>query len=90
MEGFGMSLTSPPGQGKRLTQLLAYVVDDDDRTRRANLLLRNLSACLLATGIIVAAVMLTADGAGRYMALASGLVTLLLRRARTWWQRRSR
>ena len=85
-----MSLTSPPGQGKRLTQLLAYVVDDDDRTRRANLLLRNLSACLLATGIIVAAVMLTAGGPTRYTALASGLVTLLFRRARTWRQRRSR
>jgi len=42
-----MSLTSPPGQGKRLTQLLAYIVDDDDRTRRANLLLRTVSTCLL-------------------------------------------
>jgi hypothetical protein len=39
-EGFTMSLTSPPGQGKTLTQLLAYVVDDEDRTRRVNLLLR--------------------------------------------------
>ena len=41
-----MSLTFPPDQGGQLTQLLAFIVDDDDRTRRANLLLRTVSTCL--------------------------------------------
>ena len=85
-----MSLTSPPGQGKTLTQLLAYVVDDDDRTRRVNLLLRNLTACLIVIGAITAAVLLTAGVPGPYTAAAGGLVTLLLRRVQTRRQRRSR
>ncbi len=85
-----MSLTSPPGQGKTLTQLLAYVVDDDDRTRRVNLLLRNLTACLLVTGAITATVMLTIGGPGRYTAAVGGLVTLFLRRARPGRRHRSR
>ena len=86
-----MSLTSPPGQGKRLTQLLAFIVDDDDRTRRANLLLRTVSTCLLTAGghsgrsdarwrLALAGIRLAASGA----------VPLLLRRARARRQRSGR
>ncbi len=57
-----MSLTSPPGQGKQIHQLLAFIVDDDDRTRRANLLLRTVSTCLLTAGAIVATVTPLAAG----------------------------
>ena len=85
-----MSLTSPPGQGKRLTQLLAFIVDDDDRTRRANLLLRTVSTCLLTAGAIVATVMPLAVGSGRYTVAAGGVVVLLLRRARARRQRSGR
>lgn len=69
-----MSLTSPPGQGKQLTQLLAFIVDDDDRTRRANLLLRTVSTCLLTAGAIV---MLLAVGSGHYSVAAGGVAVLL-------------
>jgi hypothetical protein len=85
-----MSLTSPPGQGRQLTQLLAYIVDDDDRTRRANLLLRTVSTCLLTIGAIVAIVMPLAVGSGQYSAAAGGVTVLLLRRARIRRQRSGR
>ena len=74
-----MSLTSPPGQGRQLTQLLAFIVDDDDRTRRANLLLRTVSTCLLTVGAIVATVTPLASGSGRYTAAVGGMVVLLRR-----------
>jgi Flp pilus assembly protein TadB len=85
-----MSLTSPPGHGKRLTQLLAFIVDDDERTRRANLLLRTVSTCLLIAGAIVAMVTPLAVGAGRYTVAAGGVVVLLLRTARARRQRSGR
>jgi hypothetical protein len=90
MEGFVMSLISPPGQGRQLAQLLAFIVDDDDRTRRANLLLRTVSTCLLIAGAIVAMVMPLAVGFGQYSVAAGGVVVLLLRRARTHRQRSGR
>ena len=74
-----MSLTSPPGQGKQLTQLLAFIVDDDDRTRRANLLLRSVSTCLLGAGALVATVTPLAAGSGRYTVAAGGMIVLLRR-----------
>jgi hypothetical protein len=79
MEGSTMSLTSPPGHGKQLTQLLAFIVDDDDRTRRAILLLRA-SAWLLPIGAIVP-IVLAADGLGRYATAAGSTVVLLLTQA---------
>jgi hypothetical protein len=79
-EGFVMSLTSPPGRGKQLTQLLAFIVDDDERTRRADLLLRTVSTCLLIAGVVVAMVTPLAVGSGRYTVPAGGVVVLLLRR----------
>jgi hypothetical protein len=82
-----MSLTSPPGQGKRLTQLLAFIVDDDDRTRRADLLLNTVSTCLLTTGVIVATMTPLAVGSGRYTVAAGSVVVLFLRKA---WTRRRR
>jgi hypothetical protein len=85
-----MSLISPPGQGRQLTQLLAFIVDDDERTRRANLLLRTVSTCLLTIGAIVAIVMPLAVGSGHYSVAAGGVVVLLLRRARTRRQRSGR
>jgi hypothetical protein len=85
-----MSLTSPPGQGRQLTQLLAFIVDDDDRTRRANLLLRTVSTCLLTAGAIAATVTPLAVGSGRYTAAAGGVVVLLLRGARARRQRSGR
>jgi hypothetical protein len=75
-----MSLTSPPGRGKQLTQLLAFIVDDDDRTRRANLLLGTVSTCLLIAGAIVAMVTPLAAGSGRFTLAAGGVVVFLLRR----------
>ena len=45
-----MSLRSPPGTGRQWPQLLAYVIDDDDRTRRAGVLLWHLTAALLTVG----------------------------------------
>jgi hypothetical protein len=74
-----MSLTSPPGQGKRLTQLLAFIVDDNERTRRANLLLHTASTCLLVAGAVVAMVTPLAVGSGRYTVAAGGVVVFLLR-----------
>jgi hypothetical protein len=74
-----MSLTSPPGQGRQLTQLLAFIVDDEDRTRRASLLLRTVSTCLLTAGAIVATVTPLASGSGRYTAAVGGMVVLLRR-----------
>jgi len=85
-----MSLISPPGQGRQLTQLLAFIVDDDDRTRRANLLLRTVSTWLLIAGAIVAMVMPLAVGFGQYSVATGGVVVLLLRRARTRRQRSGR
>jgi hypothetical protein len=45
-----MALRSPPGNGGQWPQLLAFVMDDDDRTRRASFLLWNLTAALLVIG----------------------------------------
>ena len=84
-----MSLTSPPGQGRQLTQLLAFIVDDEDRTRRADLLLRTVSTCLLTAGAIVAMVTPLAAGSGRYTVAAGGMV-VLLRRIRARRQRSRR
>jgi hypothetical protein len=82
-----MSLKSPPGDGGRWSQLLAFIVDDDDRTRRANLLLRNISACLLVIGGTAAAMPLLAAGPGRYTMATGSVVVLLLRLARARRQR---
>jgi len=55
-----MSLRSPPGTGRQWPQLLAFIIDDEDRTRRASLLLRHLTIVLLVTGVMAIAVMLLA------------------------------
>ena len=74
-----MSATSPPGEGQRWPQLLAYVVDDDDRTRRANLLLWRVTVCLLAAGtVLLATVALMARAPGWYTGVGGSAVALFL------------
>lgn len=79
-----MSLRSPPGTGRQWPQLLAFIIDDDDRTRRAGLLLRHLTSALLAIGAIAIAVMLLAHQSGWYAGAGTcGALALVLRRKRT-------
>jgi hypothetical protein len=79
-----MSLRSPPGTGRQWPQLLAFIIDDDDRTRRAGLLLRHLTSVLLAIGTMAFAVLLLARHSGWYAgAGTSGALAFLLRRRRT-------
>jgi uncharacterized membrane protein YhaH (DUF805 family) len=81
-----MSLRSPPGTGRQWPQLLAYVMDDDDRTRRASFLLWNLTAALLAIGAMTIIVIQLAHHAGWYAGVSTGLssaIVLLMRLRRT-------
>lgn len=79
-----MSLRSPPGTGRQWPQLLAFIIDDDDRTRRASLLLRHLTGALLAIGAMAIAVMLMAHHPGWYASAGTGgALAFLLRRRRT-------
>ena len=79
-----MSLRSPPGTGGQWPQILAFIVDDDDRTRRATLLLRHLTGALLAIGAMAVTMTLLAHHAGWYAgAGVSGAVAFRLRRRRT-------
>lgn len=74
-----MSAPSPPGDGQRWPQLLAYVVNDDDRTRRANLLLWRVTVCLLAAGtVLLATVALLARAPGWYTGVGGSVVALFL------------
>jgi hypothetical protein len=82
-----MSLRSPPGNGRQWPQLLAFVMDDDDRTRRASFLLWNLTAALLVIGAMAVIVLQLAHRASWCAGLSAGLssaVVLLarMRRAR--------
>ena len=52
-EGFVMSRRSPPGISRGWPQVLARIMDDDDRTRRATVLLWNLTAALVAIGVMM-------------------------------------
>lgn len=80
-----MSLRSPPGAGRAWPQLLAFVLDDDDRTRRAGVLLRQLATVLLAIGILAIAVILLAHHlSGWYAGAGVGsVIGVILRRKRT-------
>lgn len=79
-----MSLRSPPGTGRQWPQILAFIVDDDDRTRRVTLLLRHLTGALLAIGAMAVTMTLLARHAGWYAdAGISGAIAFLLRRRRT-------
>jgi hypothetical protein len=63
--------------GSPRSELLAYVVDDDDRTRRANLLLWNVTVCTLVVGLVVVTVTLLAPGP-RWYTGAGGTVAAFL------------
>ena len=78
-----MSLTSPPDRGRRWPQLLAYIIDDDDRTRRANLLLRQITACLLVVSAMAVTVTLFVYGRGWYTGATGSAGVLLVWLART-------
>lgn len=78
-----MSLDSPPGTGRALPQLLAFVLDDEDRTRRARILLGYLTGLLLAVVATVVAVLLLAhhlSGSLYTGAGAGSIIAILLRR----------
>jgi hypothetical protein len=77
-------LETPPGSGKALPQLLAYIVDDDDRTRRAKDLLRYLTALLLTVGaVVITVVLLTNSVNGLYTGAGFGTIVAVLRHKRT-------
>jgi len=84
-----MSLTSPPGCGRRWPQLLAYIIDDEGRTRRANLLLRQITACLLVVSAMAVTVTLLVYSRGWYTGATGSAGVLLVWLARIW-QRRGR
>jgi len=82
-----MSLTSPPGCGRRWPQLLAYIIDDEGRTRRANLLLRQITACLLVVSAMAVTVTLLVYGRGWYTGATGSAGVLLVWLARIWQRR---
>ena len=62
---------------------LLFIIDDDDRTRRATLLLRHLTGALLAIGALAVTITLLAHHAGWYAgAGVSGAVAFLVHRRR--------
>jgi hypothetical protein len=81
-----MSLRSPPGNGRKWPQLLAFVMDDDDRTRRASFLLWNLTAALLVIGVMAIIVLRLVHRASWYAGIDAGLgsvIVFLVRMRRT-------
>lgn len=81
-----MSRRSPPGTGRGWPQVLARIMDDDDRTRRATVLLWNLTAALLAIGVMTITVIQLTYLAGRYTGAGAGLSTVIF----LWRLRRPR
>jgi hypothetical protein len=77
-----MSLRSPPGNGRKWPQLLAFVIDDDDRTRRASFLLWNLAAALLVIGVMTIIVLQLVHGSSWYAGAGLGSVIVFLVRMR--------
>ena len=86
-----MSMRSPPGTSRLWPQLLAFVVDDDDRTRRASLLLARFTICLLVTvSVLIIVMVMLARITGWYADAGGSIVTLVVLLARTVRQRRAR
>jgi hypothetical protein len=86
-----MSMPSPPGTSRRWPQLLAFVVDDDDRTRRASLLLARFTICLLVTiSVLIIIMVMLARITGWYTDAGGSIVALVVLLARTVRQRRAR
>jgi len=81
-----MSLRSPPGTGTGWPQVLARVMDDDDRTRRAIALLWNLTAAVLAVAAMTITVIQLTHLTGRYTGAGAGLSTVIV----LWRLRRTR
>ena len=81
-----MSRRSPPGTSCGWPQVLVRIMDDDDRTRRAVALLWNLTAALLAIGVMTITVIQLTHLAGRYTGAGAGLSAIIV----LWRLRRPR
>ena len=81
-----MSRRSPPGTSRGWPQVIARIMDDDDRTRRVTVLLWNLTAALLAIGVMTITVIQLTHLAGRYTGVGAGLSTVIV----LWRLRRPR
>jgi len=68
-----MSRRSPPGTGCGWPRELGRIMDDDGRTRRAIALLWNVTAALLAIGVMTITVIQLAHLTGRYTGAGAGL-----------------
>lgn len=83
-----MAASSRPDSGP---QLLAYVLDSDERTRRANLLLWTVTVCLLVVcAASVTAAVFVQRGSALFTGASDGglAVLLLLVRARRYFLRK--
>ena len=78
-----MSRRSPPGTGRGWPQELGRIMDDDGRTRRAIVLLWNLTAALLVIGIVTITVIQLMHLADRYTGAGLGAVIVAWRLRRT-------
>jgi len=73
-----MSRRSPAGTSRGWPQVLARIMDDDDRTRRATVLLWNLTAALLAIGVMMITAIQRTHLAGQYTEVSACLSTVIV------------
>jgi hypothetical protein len=66
------------GSSRGWPYVLGRIVDDDDRTRRAILLLWNLTAALMGIGVMTITVTQLAHLAGRCTGICAGLSTVIV------------